>query len=65
MPYKLKKVKGGTKVVSPNHPQGFSSKPQSKEMARKQFVAIMIHTGENKAGKKVAPKKVGFKKGKK
>jgi len=65
MPYKLKKVDGGTKVVSPGHPAGFSKKPQSHEMARKQLVAIMIHTGENKAGKKVAPRKVGFKKGKK
>jgi hypothetical protein len=43
MPYKLQKVKGGYKVVSPNGPH--SKKPLSKRMALKQLAAIMASTG--------------------
>jgi hypothetical protein len=44
MPYELRKVKGGTKVVSPNHPQGFSKKPQTLRMAKAQLRAIYANT---------------------
>jgi hypothetical protein len=40
MPYRVSKKGGGYKVTSPNHPQGFSKKPLSKERARKQQAAI-------------------------
>jgi hypothetical protein len=62
MPYKIKDSGGGFKVTSPNHPQGFSKKPQSKEMAIKQMVAIKMHDKEH-GGEKPA-KKVGVRKGK-
>lgn len=61
MPYKIKKVKGGEKVTSPNHPQGFSKKPQSHEMAVKQMIAIKMHDKEHARG---GGKKIGIKKGK-
>ena len=49
MPYKIKKFgKGGYKVTSPNHPGGFSKKPQSKKQAIKQMVAIKMHDKESK-----------------
>ncbi len=52
MPYKVSPVKGGGfKVTSPNHPQGFSKKPQTKEQAEKQAVAIRINAKDGK-GKK-------------
>lgn len=44
MPYKVKKDKGGYKVTSPNHPQGFSKKPQSKKQAEAQRRAIEANT---------------------
>jgi hypothetical protein len=44
MPYKLKRFGKGAKVVSPNHPQGFSKKPQTLRMAKKQLAAIKINT---------------------
>jgi len=44
MPYKLKDVKGGTVVVSPNHPKGFSKKPMTKRQAHKQLYAILVNT---------------------
>jgi hypothetical protein len=44
MPYKLKRFGKGTKVVSPNHPQGFSKKPQTLRMAKKQMRAIYANT---------------------
>ena len=44
MPYKLKKVKGGEKVVSPNHPGGFSKKPLSAKKAKAQMRAIYANT---------------------
>lgn len=44
MPYKIKSTGGGSKVTSPNHPQGFSKKPQSKAMAKKQLAAIEANT---------------------
>ena len=42
--YKIKKFKGGEKVVSPNHPAGFSKKPQSHQQAVKQMRAIQANT---------------------
>lgn len=49
MPYKIKKFKGGEKVTSPNHPQGFSKKPQSHAEAAAQMRAIQANTkGEKK-----------------
>jgi len=44
VPYKIKKFGKGEKVVSPNHPQGFSKKPQTPEQAKKQMAAIQINT---------------------
>lgn len=44
MPYKLSEVKGGFKVKSPNHPQGFSKKPMTKRQAYQQLKAIMAQT---------------------
>jgi len=46
MPFKLKKRKGGFKVTTPGHPQGFSKKPLSKKKALKQLYAIKVNTGE-------------------
>ncbi len=62
MPYKIKKKEGGYKVTTPNHPEGFSKKPQSKEGAIKQMVAIKENSGEEKGE---AKKKVGVRKAKK
>jgi hypothetical protein len=45
MPYKKKKVAGGYKVTSPNHPQGFSKKPLSAKKAEAQRKAIYANTG--------------------
>ncbi len=60
MPYKIKDEGGGFKVTSPNHPHGFSKKPQSKEMAIKQMVAIKMHSKEGDGGgKKIGVKKKG------
>lgn len=50
MPYKIKKASGGFKVTTPNHPQGFSKKPQTKQMAKKQMAAIRANTKEPLAG---------------
>ncbi len=48
MPYKLKKVKGGWQVTSPNHPGGFKKTPhKSKEKAIDQLAALKIHTDES------------------
>lgn len=44
MPYSLKKIKQGYKVVSPNHPQGFSKKKMTLRMAKMQLRAIMMNT---------------------
>jgi hypothetical protein len=44
MPYKISKVKGGEKVVSPNHPKGFSKQPQSHAKAAAQMRAIQANT---------------------
>jgi hypothetical protein len=44
MPYKLREAKGGYKVVSPNHPQGFSKKPMTHREAVAQLRAIMVNT---------------------
>jgi hypothetical protein len=46
MPYRIVKSGKGAKVVSPNHPGGFSKHPQSEEMAKKQLAAIKINTKE-------------------
>lgn len=49
MPYKISKKGGGEKVTSPNHPQGFSKKPQSHAKATAQLRAIEANTkGEEK-----------------
>jgi len=37
MPYKLKRVYGGAKVTSPNHPQGFSKKKMTLRNAKRQL----------------------------
>lgn len=47
MPYKIKKFDGGYKVVTPNHPQGFSKKPMSKERAKRQLAAIKANAKES------------------
>ena len=44
MPYKLRKMKGGEKVTSPNHPNGFSKKPLTHRDAVAQLRAIMANT---------------------
>lgn len=44
MPYSLRKVKGGEKVASPNHPGGFSKKPLTHRDAVAQLRAIMRNT---------------------
>ena len=65
MPYKVVKVKGGSKVVSPNHPQGFSKKPQTAKEVHIQQWIIEKNSGENSAGKKTSgAKKIGVKRGK-
>jgi hypothetical protein len=51
MPYKLSKVKGGEKVVSPNHPSGFSKKPQSHAKAAAQMRAIYANTKDEPEAK--------------
>ena len=48
MPYKIKKSGSGEKVTSPNHPSGFSKKPQSKTTAKKQLAAIEANSKEEK-----------------
>jgi len=48
MPYKLRRVKGGAKVVSPNHPKGFSKKPLSLRKAHQQLKAIYANTKKGK-----------------
>lgn len=51
MPYKITPQKGGGfKVTSPNHPQGFSKKSQTKAQAAKQQTAIRINAKDG--GKK-------------
>lgn len=44
MPYKLKEVNGKTKVVSPNHPKGFSKKGMTRRQAIAQMRAIYANT---------------------
>ena len=44
MPYKLKMMGKGAKVVSPNHPKGFSHKPMTLRAARAQLYLIMKNT---------------------
>ncbi len=48
MPYKIVKRGSGYKVVTPNHPQGFSAKPVTKAAAEKQLAAIKANTGKGK-----------------
>ena len=40
MPFKLKQIGDGWKVVSPDHPQGFSKKPLPKKRAQAQLRII-------------------------
>jgi hypothetical protein len=67
MPYQVSKVKGGYKVKSPNHPQGFSKAPQTARQAHIQQWIIQKSTGEDASGKKVAKpsQKIGVKRSKK
>jgi hypothetical protein len=44
MPYKVKQSGKGWKVVTPNHPRGFSKKPMSKARAQAQLKAIYSST---------------------
>lgn len=53
MPYQVEAKGGGYQVTTPNHPQGFSKEPKSKEGAIKQMVAIKLNSGEDASGKKV------------
>ena len=46
MPYHVTKRGKGFKVTSPNHPGGFSKKPLTKKMARRQQCAIYANTKE-------------------
>ena len=46
MPYKIKKIGKNFRVTSPNHPKGFSKKPQSKAKALAQMRAIQANDGE-------------------
>ena len=65
VPYKVVKVKGGSKVVSPNHPHGFSKKPQTAKQAHIQQWIIEKNSGEDSSGKKTGgAKKIGVKRGK-
>jgi hypothetical protein len=49
MPYKVSKVKGGFKATSPNHPKGFSKKPQTKAKARAQQKALYANAPDTTA----------------
>lgn len=49
MPYKIKHRGSGFKVTTPNHPQGFSKKPQSHAKAVAQLRAIKMNTNESLA----------------
>jgi hypothetical protein len=46
MPYKVKKTGAGYKVTSPNHPKGFSSRPQTKTKAQAQQRALYANASE-------------------
>jgi hypothetical protein len=60
MPYKIVVVKGGEKVVSPNHPHGFSKRPQGHAKAVAQLRAIAANShGEGFKGQKIGVKKKG------
>jgi len=48
MPYPIKKVGSGFKVVSKNHPAGFSKKPQTKSQARAQQKALYANAAPAK-----------------
>jgi hypothetical protein len=48
MPYHVEKKGEGFKVTSPNHPGGFSKKPQTKAQAEAQKRAIYANTKEEK-----------------
>ncbi len=47
MPTKIKKVKGGYQVVTPNHPEGHSKKPMTYENAVAQKMIIDRADKEN------------------
>ena len=46
MPYNLRKVGKGYKVVSPDHGKGFSKKPLTLRMAKQQLKAIQANKGK-------------------
>lgn len=50
MPYRIKKSGSGYKVVSPNHPGGFSKEPQSKEQALAQQRALYANSKDEAIG---------------
>jgi hypothetical protein len=52
MPYKVRKVKGGFKVVDPNSSHIFSKQPLTKTQARKQQIALAL-SESRKTGKPV------------
>ena len=62
MPYKISKKGGGEKVTSPNHPQGFSRRPQSHAKAVAQLRAIEANTKEEPKPHEEWAKKVKGKK---
>jgi len=45
MPYKLKVLKGGYKVVNKDTGKTYSKKPLTKKTAQKQLIALRIKTG--------------------
>lgn len=49
MPYKIRHRGSGYKVTTPNHPQGFSKHPMSKQKAVAQLRAIKMNTDESLA----------------
>ena len=44
MPYHIVKVKGGYKVQNKDSGKFYSTKPLTQDMARKQLLALLIHS---------------------
>jgi hypothetical protein len=57
MPYSISQSGSGYKVTTPNHPQGFSKKPQTKKQASIQKWIIEQRTGETDSGAKIGIKR--------
>ena len=62
MPYDVSKVKGGFRVTSAKHPQGFSKSPQTAKEAHIQKWIIEKSMAGKEGGGGSSPKKVGVKK---